>query len=307
MQPTAQLTRAHRGRCLIEHGCDSAFRPIGEAHIELEIAACRSIEQHRIASRFGAQPAQMRQRRLLRIAHVLQQTAGRANRKRQAGAPEAGEIARRELLAEQARAALFIEVPDRALAKKRADLRFRLLRHQYLCRLEPLDLARERFFPARFEHAEATARELEPREPESIAVQVQACEQRVAARFQEGIIGHGPGCDHADDLPLDRSFRLRRIADLLADCDGFAAADEAGDVTFCAVIRDAGHRDGLPRRLPARSQRDVEQTRGPLRIVVEQFIEVAHSVEQQRVRMLRLHAQVLLHHRGVGFERGGHS
>ena len=35
------------------------------------------------------------------------------------------------------------------------------------------------------------------------------------------------------------------------------------------------------------------------RVVVEQLVEVAHAVEQQHVRMLRLDAQVLLHHRRV--------
>src|SRR5690606_1378246 len=127
---------------------------------------------------------------------------------------------------------------------------------------------------------ETAARKLEPCEPEALALQVQAREQRVATRLQERIVGYGPRRDDADDLPLDRSFRLRGIADLLADGDGLAAADELGDVTFRAVIRDARHRNGLARRLPARGQRDVEQTRGPLRVVVEQFIKVAHPIEQ---------------------------
>jgi hypothetical protein len=39
--------------------------------------------------------------------------------------------------------------------------------------------------------------------------------------------------------------------------------------------------------------------RGALRVVVEELVEVAHPVEQQLVRMLRLGAEVLLHHRRV--------
>src|SRR5690606_19231675 len=262
--------------------------------------------QHRIASLFGAKTAQVRQCGLLRIAHVLQQAPGRANRERKAGAPEAGEIARRELFAEQARAALFVEVPDRAFAKECDDSRLDLFRHQYLGRLEPLDLARERFFAARFEHAETAARKLEPCEPEALALQVQAREQRGATRFQERIVGYGPRRDDADDLPLDRSFRLRWIADLLADGDGLAAADALGEVTFRAGIPDASHRNGLAQRLPAGGQRDVEHTRGPRRVVVEHYIKVAHPIEQQRVRVLRLHAKILLPHRSVGFACGGH-
>ena len=39
--------------------------------------------------------------------------------------------------------------------------------------------------------------------------------------------------------------------------------------------------------------------RGALRVVVEDLVEVAHPIEQQRVGVLRLDAQVLLHHRRV--------
>ena len=62
----------------------------------------------------------------------------------------------------------------------------------------------------------------------------------------------------------------------------------------------AGHLDRRAGRLAARGQRDVEQPRGALGVVVEQLVEVAHAVEQQHVRMLRLDAQVLLHHRRMG-------
>ena len=69
-------------------------------------------------------------------------------------------------------------------------------------------------------------------------------------------------------------------------------------------IRHAGHRDRRARRLTARGQRDVEESRGALRIVVEQLVEVAHPVEHQLVRMVGLDAQVLLHHRRVLREVG---
>jgi hypothetical protein len=49
---------------------------------------------------------------------------------------------------------------------------------------------------------------------------------------------------------------------------------------------------------------DVQQPRGPLRSLVEQFVEIAHAVEHQHVRVVGLDAQVLLHHRCVLGELG---
>jgi hypothetical protein len=49
--------------------------------------------------------------------------------------------------------------------------------------------------------------------------------------------------------------------------------------------------------LPARGQRDVEARRSLLRVVEEQFEEVAHSVKQQAVGSLGLECEILRHHR----------
>jgi hypothetical protein len=75
------------------------------------------------------------------------------------------------------------------------------------------------------------------------------------------------------------------------------------------VERHSRHRDRLARRLAARRERDIEQPRGALGVVVEQLVEIAHAIEQQHVGVLRLQAQVLLHHgcmlvRLVGRGRG---
>ena len=51
--------------------------------------------------------------------------------------------------------------------------------------------------------------------------------------------------------------------------------------------------------LAALGQHDAERPRGDLGVVEEQLVEVAHPVEQQHAGVLRLDAQVLLHHRRV--------
>jgi hypothetical protein len=49
--------------------------------------------------------------------------------------------------------------------------------------------------------------------------------------------------------------------------------------------------------LAALGQRDVQRLGRRDRIVEEHLVEIAHPVEQQRVRILRLDLQVLRHHR----------
>ncbi len=308
MEPATQLAPAHRGRGSIEHSRQRAIGSVGEAGGKLQIAARRCIEQHRLAALLRAQATQVRQRRFLRIAYILQEAAGCRDRERSLRAAEARQVARLKLLTQRARRCLQVEVPRRALASERRNPRGRrLLGHEQLGRPQPLDLARERFAALRFEHAEAAARQFEPSEAEAIALAAQGGEQLVAALFQERLVRHRAWRYHAYHLAFDRALRFGRVADLLADRHRFAAPHELGEVAFDAVERHARHRDRLAGRLTACGQRDVEQPRRALRVVEEQLVKVAHAIEQQRVRVLRLQAQVLLHHGSVGFEGGGHS
>ena len=116
-------------------------------------------------------------------------------------------------------------------------------------------------------NAEAAARKLEPCESEALLFSAEGGEQRVASFFEERLVGDCPRRHDANHLPLHRPFGLRRIAHLLADRNGFAAAHELRDVALRAVIRNPCHGDRLSRGLPARSQSDVEQARRTLRVV----------------------------------------
>jgi hypothetical protein len=71
------------------------------------------------------------------------------------------------------------------------------------------------------------------------------------------------------------------------------------------VVGNAGHRDRLAGRLAARGQRDVEQARRLLGILVEQLVEIPHAEKQQLVGVRRLGAQPLLHYGGVRRQFGG--
>ena len=66
---------------------------------------------------------------------------------------------------------------------------------------------------------------------------------------------------------------------------------------------------GAPADCPRAVSVMSSSARRALGVVVEQLVEIAHPVEQELVRMLRLDAQILLHHRRVRGERGftGHA
>ncbi len=130
-------------------------------------------------------------------------------------------------------------------------------------------------------------------------------QQRSSLGVKKIRIGDRARCHHAQHLALDGALARRRIADLLADGDRFAEAHQPGEVLLNRVERNARHRDRRARRLPARGQRDVEQRRGTPCVVIEELVEIAHPVEEQLVRMLRLGAKVLLHHRRVRAQRDG--
>jgi hypothetical protein len=65
------------------------------------------------------------------------------------------------------------------------------------------------------------------------------------------------------------------------------------------VYRHARHGNRLTSRLAARGKGDIQKRRGTPRVIKEKLVKVAHPVEEERVRMLALDAQILLHHRRV--------
>ncbi len=73
--------------------------------------------------------------------------------------------------------------------------------------------------------------------------------------------------------------------------------DELADVPRHRVVRDAAHRGLVRGALLARGQRQIEQRRDLQRVFEEELVEVAHAIEQDRVRILGLELQVVPEHR----------
>ena len=156
-----------------------------------------------------------------------------------------------------------------------------------------------------FREAQRAAREIEPREADArhhAATVVRGAEREqidVAFVGEQGRVGQRARRDDAHDLALDRPLRCRRIADLLADRDRLAELHELREILLARVMRHARHPDRIAARCAALREREIEQARGFLGVVEEKLVEIAHAVENERAGMLRLDAQILLHHRRV--------
>ena len=92
-------------------------------------------------------------------------------------------------------------------------------------------------------------------------------------------------------------FATLRILDLLADRDAIALLHEPAQILLSRAHRHSGERYLRRAAVVARRQRETEDARGRLGVVVEHLVEVAHPEEQDRALMPRLDLPVLLHQR----------
>src|SRR6267378_192257 len=121
------------------------------------------------------------------------------------------------------------------------------------------------------------------------------CEEIVFAGIKESDIGGGARGDDTHDFATDELFAWAGLLHLIADRDLESGADQARDVAFRGVVRNAAHGNGLTLFAVARGESDLKLARGDDRVFVEQFVEIAQAEEQQGVRIPRLDG-VILHH-----------
>ena len=158
------------------------------------------------------------------------------------------------------------------------------LGQEQLRRPQAFQLGRERLVALALEHAEAARAEVEPGEPEALAVHRECGEQAFAPRVEQGVVRHRARRHDAHDLARDRALRLADLAGLLADRDRLALLHQPREIAVELFHRHAGHRDGRAARFATLGEDDVEELRAAARVVVEKLVEVAHPVEQQYVR-----------------------
>ena len=244
----------------------------------------------------------MGQRLSLGVLGIGEQRGGGGMRRGEAVGAEAGQAGHLELGAELALAERGVELPGRPVGDRGARLGERrrnvVAVDQHLGRGQPAEPAGQVALGA-FGESEPAAAHRQPGQADRRSLPGDGEQRRIAAVAEQRPVGERAGRDDADHLALDRPLGARCVADLLADRDRLAEPDQPRQVGVDRMRRHAGHRDRLAAGLAACGQRDVEQPVRPPRIVEEQLVEVAHPVEEERVGMGGLDAQVLLHDRRV--------
>ena len=154
---------------------------------------------------------------------------------------------------------------------------------------------------------EFASRNVDPGECEAILVRGGANSRQrqqiiVALGIEERIFRQRAGCHQPHHVAAHDAFgaafaRLGGIFELFAHGDAVAERDEAMQIFVGALDRHAAHRNVAAEMLAALGQHDAERAGGDFGIVEEQFVEVAHPIEQQAIRIGRLDLDVLLHHR----------
>ena len=132
----------------------------------------------------------------------------------------------------------------------------------------------------------------------------------VGARVEQRVFGqrarrHQPHHVAAHHALVAARARGGRIFGLLAHRDAMARRDQAMQIVLGALDRHAAHRDVHALMLAALGQHDAERLRGDLGVLEEQFVEIAHPVEQQQAGMGGLDLEILFHHRRDARRRVG--
>ena len=304
VQRVAQEAAAHAGRAGVEQREQRRRRLAAYRLGELEVAPRRRVHAHVGALVLDGERFDVRDRRALRRARVFEQRAGGgdgdAASSRRA---EPGEIVRLELPARARRAASrsnchggrrFTAAADPFSKSAVASSAIRISAGAQALELRARDWRRAVSITAkRPDASDSQARPSVSRSRCSASSRLSRLSSSSAASVSV------PGVTTRVTLRSTGPLAVAGIADLLADRDRLAELHQPREVLLDRVVRHAGHLDRLAGRLAAARQRDVEQPRRALGVAVEHLVEIAHAVEEQHVGVLRLDAQILLHHRRV--------
>ena len=287
---------------MVDAADEAAFGVAAEGVFEFEVAAAGGVDGEAVVAVFALRWRKRRQGLFVGVVEVLQQAAGGADGGVVVGDAVAVQGFGLVVLEEEVQGAVGVEVPVRLAARAFACAEVGqagAVRDEDFRRAQALDFAFERVQGQGFAQVVARAADVRPGEVVVLASWREAEEDVVARLIEQGFVGQRAGGDDAGNGALNRPFGERRVADLFADDGGLPLFDEFGDVVVNGMHRHARHRDGLARALPAGGDADAEQLAAAPRVVKKEFVEVAHAVENEGVRVVFFDAEVLLHHRRV--------
>ena len=299
IQPRVHFACAHRRGGVVHDGEQRARRVAVEALVDFQVAARMRIHHHDVVVRLDAHPVDEGQVLAACRLRVTQDGGRGADGQVPARKPEGGEVGDAEVFGEVPEAEIGVEFQRIPVLERRTFECVELVRYEDLRRLHPRKYGSQFRHPRSVADGEVPGRQVQPRDPPTRTSSDEAGKYAVAFRSKQVVLGERPGRHHALHATVHGPLGRCGIADLLADGDRAARLDELGEIAVRGVVGHAGHRDRGAVGASARRQGDVEELGRLLRVVEEQLVEVAHAVEQQRVRVFGLDAQVLLHDRRV--------
>ena len=283
--------------------------PLTATGKELQVAARGNVEGEEALGAPELHPGEMRQRRALVLAQVVEQRARGGDGRRPVAEAEGlargdGEVLAQGRLRDFAQKAVGLHRRDGRLD---AVGRGGSLRQQQLGRAEPRQLSGER------PHGDFASRELPGRDigvgeadgrlrvlPRRCAVAGASTRRRregdeivVCALVEQVALDQGARRDDAHHFAVDEPLARRRVARLLADRDLVALLNQPRDVAIDGVIGDARERHAKAAAHRLGGERDLQLARGELRVVVERLVEVAHAKEDDRMRVATLDLEIL--------------
>ena len=301
-QPVAQGAAAHAGAAAVERRQQRRRVLAAQGAGQLEVAVRRRRQVDQIAGALHDKTMDMGERATLRVLRVAEQRCRGRVRQVQVLGAEAGERGDLELRQELSCAEGAVELP---LGSSGQGLRLGIARalrqvgsDEDLRRRKARDPAGKLAFAA-LGQADLAVRKCGPGQPERAAPLRDGKKKRIALVGEQIALRQRARSDDAQHLALDRALAEAHLADLFADRDRLAHAHQAREIALDRVHGHAGHGDRRTVACAACGQRDVEEPGGLLRVIQEELVEVAHPVEKERLGMVGLDAQVLLHHRRV--------
>ena len=249
VEPLPQQPAAHAGRAPVDPAHQRRCRRAAQRLGELEVAARRRIHAEIEPVALGRERDDVPERLRLRAPRVAEQRAGRGDRRPQVLAAETRKPGNAEVFREQAARAVEIELPRRKSRHRTGlgELDPGAVGDEDLGRPDPLELVRE-LAQRDLRHAELAAREVEPCQAGELALRVHGEEEVVGLVVEERAVGQRARRDDARHRALDRPFRGRRIADLLADRRRLAELHQLREVLLDRLPRARPPSGSAPRR-----------------------------------------------------------
>ncbi len=315
--PVGQQAGAHGVRGPVDHGQQRAFAAsVAERPGDFQAAASRFVDLQELAYSVGNQPVEVVEGRALRFQQVVQDGArgahgggvsGRESESFQAvGFKELGQAGLGRLMGKRPGGTTC----DHAVARQVVRQRRCLFGQQAFTGTDPHQLVAQL---ANGKHGgeEPACGKVGPGQSRfRLALfrpghTVGDGGQEVAlARIEQCVVGQRARRDDAGDLAFHQALGQLRIFDLFADRGPITGGDDLAQVAVQLMMGESGHGNRI---LPfvATGQSQAQLARGGLRVLEEQFVEVPHPEQEQRIATRLLRVLVLLHHRRRGHERRG--